>query len=117
MTRPTLRKLSIDWDDLRDALDRPWSWRHHDLLDVETGEVLLIHDSVMRHVEQGEPEGQRMGPWQLEDVPLARKILADRSERYVPIPRPEKEDRFEAMLNFTRHPELLKPTGSGFWTP
>jgi hypothetical protein len=83
----TLRKLAVDWEMLEHSSGRPRDWRHHDLLDTETGQVVFLDEETVRRVREG-TEDRLMAPWQRNDVELARQVLSARPGRYVPIPVP-----------------------------
>jgi len=109
MSTVVLRNLPLDWESLEDSMDRPRDWPHHNLLDVETGQVFFLHDGVVRYVRDGGPTW--LAPWQEEDVPLARRILADETGRYVPIPVPSNDENYRAMRDFIRHPAVSEDLG------
>lgn len=104
MSAEALRSVSLDWESLEDALNPPRNSPHHELLDAETGEVISLHDGVVRHVRDGRPTW--LAPWQEEDVPLARRVLADETGRYAPIPVPSDDERHWAMRDFIREPAV-----------
>lgn len=104
MPATKLRQVPLDWVPLRIAMDwSPLSARY-DVLDLETGRVVTIFDDLIRHLEGRSP--RKLTAWQEEELPLTREVLADRAGRYVQIPVPEKDERYEAMLEFAGQPGI-----------
>lgn len=103
-----LKKIPVDWEALLDSMRRTPYWSDYDFLDMETGQVLFLNGDVFRWVRRGEPEPMPwFAPWQEEDIPLARKVLADETGRYAEIPAPDRAESRRAEFNHCER-ELIR---------
>ncbi|MFC1522860.1 UPF0158 family protein [Elusimicrobiota bacterium] len=60
---------------------------YHCYFDRKTGQVVLVDDTVYRHVEESDDEALEDVPeWQKEQIEIARAVLSDNEKRFISPP-------------------------------
>lgn len=70
------------------------STEHGSWVDLQTGSVVRLAHSLLSAVEEGDDDAlASLADWEAEEVPIAKAVVADSGERFVPAP--EKFDFHE----------------------
>jgi catechol 2,3-dioxygenase-like lactoylglutathione lyase family enzyme len=96
------RELEVDLDELVAAMEDHTGEIHH-FLDTHTGDVHGMMGDVLSEAEdaEDEPDGAETLPqWQRDDLELARKIVANDGDRFVPVPQNDSGESFRVMEDF-----------------
>ena len=74
---------------------------HLSLIDLQEGRFVIVEDWVMRAVQEADEEALRDLPaWQKEEVNIARAMVEDASERFVPAPKKFDFHEYRHMERF-----------------
>ena len=105
------KQITVDGTWLVDAMENHDSIAESSYyLDLETGETELIDHEILTIVESGDTTSlDRLPEWQKEQAFVAKAILVDDQNRYVPIPQLESRESFLFMKEFA---EQLIPNQS-----
>lgn len=103
----TVRKLSVDLEELIEAMDQIERDINEWYLDTQTGEVLLVGSEALREMDcdeellEGETEGEHRVPdWQQAERELAARIAQDEVDRYRRIPGNASSEGYRLMERF-----------------
>lgn len=99
---PKLKKIKIAVDvlDIADSMENQSNEiESQSYLDIETGEVEFFSHEVSSLIESGSDDFSSLPEWQMDEVEVAKKVLADDS-RFIPIPRLESHESFKFMGEF-----------------
>ncbi len=99
---PELKKIKIAVDvlDIADSMENQSNeTESQSYLDIETGEVEFVSHEVSNLIESGCTDFSSLTEWQIEEVEVGKKILAD-DVRFIPIPKLESHESFKFMEEF-----------------
>ncbi len=114
-----IKMLKVNFDDIQKAMEDVLRDTFDYFFDVETGEVILFSDEIMREITSRlydsdfeeiredieyiefdeEPD---LPDWMLDEVDLALEVLLNRDERYIRIPERKKADAYQSMADFIK---------------
>lgn len=98
-----MKKLKVDIDDIASAMEMSFIIEiAYQYLDTDTGDIILIRDSIMRQVEEEEDIEliSANADWMLKEADKARLILEDKRDRYVEIPHIASHESYDIMMDF-----------------
>ncbi len=103
-----MKKLKVDLKELVSEMEMGENMELTGYLDVETGEIISMPDSVMAAVEEGDEAVEDLAEWEQDLVETAEKILSDEKNRFRLIPKRESREGYEIMVAFA---ETIKGKG------
>lgn len=91
------KRLKVELSGLAEAFENA-SWEHHYFLDLETGQVVMLPDEVLRYAE--EPPDYPLPDWQRDWVKQAEVVEAGYGSRYIAVPKVDSHEAYDDMEDF-----------------
>ncbi len=99
---PKLKKINVVVDllSIADSMENSSDeFENQSYLDIETGEVEFLSYEIINMIESGVTDFSDLPEWQIDEVDLGKKVLADES-RFISIPKLESHEGFKFMEEF-----------------